>query len=78
MVQLQPSCVAVAVLGRCLFGKRTDVQDSHDRYANSETGYLLQRLRAHQGVIILESKMLPAGAEGGSMAGLSHVVQFPR
>jgi len=31
-----------------LFGKRTDVQDSHDRYANAATGYLLQRLQAHQ------------------------------
>lgn len=61
-----------------LFGRRTDVQDSHDRYADSDTAYLLQRLRTHQGVIILESKMMPAGAEGGSMAGLSHVVHFPR
>jgi hypothetical protein len=61
-----------------LFGKRTDVQDSHDRYANSDSGYLLERLQAHQGVVILESKVMPAGAEGGSMAGLSHVVQFPR
>lgn len=61
-----------------LFGKRTDVQDSHDRYANAETGYLLQRLQAHRGMVILESKVLPAGAEGRAMAGLSHVVQFPR
>jgi len=61
-----------------LFGKRTDVQDSHDRYADSDIDYLLQRLRARQGMTILESKVMPAGADGGLMVGLSHVVHFPR
>jgi SpoVK/Ycf46/Vps4 family AAA+-type ATPase len=36
-----------------LFGKRTDVKDSHDRYANLETSYLLQRIEAYAGLIIL-------------------------
>jgi SpoVK/Ycf46/Vps4 family AAA+-type ATPase len=36
-----------------LFGKRTDVQDSHDRYANVETSYLLQRLERYDGVVVL-------------------------
>lgn len=36
-----------------LFGKRSEVKDSHDRYANMETGYLLQRLEAYQGIWIL-------------------------
>jgi SpoVK/Ycf46/Vps4 family AAA+-type ATPase len=38
-----------------LFGKRTEVKDSHDRYANMETSYLLQRLEAYQGIWILTS-----------------------
>ena len=35
-----------------LFGKRTDVRDSHDRYANVEVSYLLQRLESFSGVAI--------------------------
>jgi DNA polymerase III delta prime subunit len=36
-----------------LFARRTQVSDSNDRYANLETGYLLQRLESHDGVVIL-------------------------
>jgi MoxR-like ATPase len=36
-----------------LFGKRTEVKDSHDRYANLEIGYLLQRMEDHDGVTVL-------------------------
>ena len=36
-----------------LFGKRTKVKDSHDRYANQEVSYLLQRLEDHSGIVIL-------------------------
>ena len=36
-----------------LFGKRSNVKDSHDRYANIETNYLLQRAREYQGIVIL-------------------------
>lgn len=36
-----------------LFGKRTDVKDAHDRYANQEVSYLLQRLEDHAGIVIL-------------------------
>ncbi len=36
-----------------LFGKRTDVKDAHDRYANLEVGYLLQWIEAYEGVAIL-------------------------
>lgn len=38
-----------------LFGKRTAVKDSHDRYANQEVSYLLQTLERHQGIVILTS-----------------------
>lgn len=36
-----------------IFGKRTEVSDSHDRYANLETAYLLTRLEAYEGMAIL-------------------------
>ncbi len=38
-----------------LFGKRTDVRDSHDKYANQEISYLLQRIEDYPGLIILSS-----------------------
>jgi DNA polymerase III delta prime subunit len=40
-----------------LFGKRTEVKDSHDRYANIEIGYLLQRMETYQGVAILTTNL---------------------
>jgi SpoVK/Ycf46/Vps4 family AAA+-type ATPase len=40
-----------------LFGKRTDVKDAHDRYANIEVDYLLQRIEAYDGLTILASNM---------------------
>ena len=63
-----------------LFGKRTEVQDAHDRYAGSEIDYLLQRLQAHNGMVILEGTAIPSGtdAAGSLMTGLRHVVHFPR
>jgi SpoVK/Ycf46/Vps4 family AAA+-type ATPase len=36
-----------------LFGKRTDVKDAHDRYSNPEVAYLLQRIEAHSGTVII-------------------------
>ena len=40
-----------------LFGKRGEVRDSHDRYANIEVGYLLQRMEAYQGLAILTTNL---------------------
>lgn len=40
-----------------LFGKRTGVRDAHDKYANQEVSYLLQRIEAHAGLVILASNM---------------------
>jgi hypothetical protein len=39
-----------------LLGKRTDVRDSRDRYANAETAYFLQRPESYQGLAILATK----------------------
>jgi hypothetical protein len=38
-----------------LFGKRTDIQDSNDRFANAQTNYLLQRMESYDGITILTS-----------------------
>ncbi|MGG6229313.1 ATP-binding protein [Tenacibaculum sp. SDUM215027] len=38
-----------------IFGKRTNVRDAHDKYANQEVSYLLQRIETHPGLIILAS-----------------------
>ena len=45
-----------------LFGKRTNVKDAHDRYANQEVSYLLQRIEDHVGVVLLASNM-PAAVD---------------
>ncbi|GKS56826.1 hypothetical protein YTPLAS18_03530 [Nitrospira sp.] len=36
-----------------LFGKRTEVRDTHDRYRNQEVAYLLQRIKSYSGLVIL-------------------------
>jgi SpoVK/Ycf46/Vps4 family AAA+-type ATPase len=40
-----------------LFGKRTEVKDSHDRYANLEMSYLLQKMESYEGAAILATNM---------------------
>ncbi|MCA9637274.1 MAG: ATP-binding protein [Myxococcales bacterium] len=40
-----------------LFGKRSSVQDAHDRYANIEVAYLLQRIESYPGVVIMASNL---------------------
>lgn len=40
-----------------IFGKRTTVRDAHDKYANQEVSYLLQRIESHAGLVILASNM---------------------
>ena len=40
-----------------LFGKRTQVSDAHDRYANIETSYLLQKMESYEGAVVLASNL---------------------
>jgi hypothetical protein len=44
--------------GDALFGKRTETRDAHDRYANVEISYLLQRMEQHEGVTVLATNRL--------------------
>jgi hypothetical protein len=59
-----------------LFGKRTEVRDSHDRYANMEIAYLLQRMEAYRGLAILTTN-LRANLDRAFTRRLRFVVQFP-
>ena len=43
-----------------IFGKRTEIKDSHDRYANLEISFLLQRMESYDGLAILSTNMLNA------------------
>lgn len=59
-----------------LFGKRSEVRDSHDRYANVEISYLLQRVEAYRGLAILTTNMKSA-VDSAFLRRLRFVVQFP-
>ena len=59
-----------------LFGKRSDVKDSHDRYANVDVSYLLQRIEAFDGVAILTSN-LRSNIDEAFLRRLHFVVEFP-
>ena len=59
-----------------LFGKRTEVKDSHDRYANVEVSYLLQRMEAYHGLAILTTN-LRAHIDDAFLRRLRFVVDFP-
>jgi len=59
-----------------LFGKRSDVKDSHDRYANVEVSYLLQRMEAYRGLAILTTNMKGA-IDPAFMRRIRFVVHFP-
>ena len=60
-----------------LFGKRSDVRDSHDRYANVEASYLLQRIEALDGLAILTTNTRQ-NIDEGFVRRLRFVVEFRR
>jgi hypothetical protein len=59
-----------------LFGKRSEVKDSHDRYANIEVNYLLQRMESYRGVAVLATNMRSA-LDQAFLRRLRFVVTFP-
>lgn len=59
-----------------LFGKRTEVKDSHDRYANIEINYLLQRIEAYRGLVILATNRRSA-LDSAFLRRLRFVIEFP-
>jgi ATPase family protein associated with various cellular activities (AAA)/winged helix domain-containing protein len=58
-----------------LFGRRTEVKDSHDRYANIEVNYLLQRMESYRGLAILATNMRTA-LDQAFLRRLRFIVQF--
>ena len=59
-----------------IFGKRSEVKDSHDRYANIEIAYLLQRLEEHDGVVILATN-LSRNLDAAFLRRIPFVIEFP-
>jgi len=59
-----------------LFGKRSEVKDSHDRYANVEVGYLLQRMESYAGLAILTTN-LKSALDTAFMRRIRFIVEFP-
>lgn len=59
-----------------LFGKRSEVRDAHDRYANIETAYLLQQIEEYTGIVILATN-LKMNLDEAFMRRMHFVVDFP-
>lgn len=60
-----------------LFGKRTSVRDAHDRYANQEVSYLLQRIESFDGLVILASN-LRNNIDEAFLRRFQSVIHFPK
>ena len=59
-----------------LFGKRSEVRDSHDRYANIEIGYLLQKMEEYEGVVILATNFRK-NMDDAFVRRLHFAIEFP-
>jgi AAA+ superfamily predicted ATPase len=59
-----------------LFGKRTSVRDAHDKYANQEVSYLLQRVETYNGLVILASNF-KSNIDDAFMRRFQSVIHFP-
>src|SRR5262245_36351405 len=60
-----------------LLGKRSEVKDAHDRYANIEVAYLLQRMEAYEGLAILTTN-LRQNPDAAFLRRLRFIIDFPR
>ena len=59
-----------------LFGKRTNVRDAHDKYANQEVSYLLQRIENYDGLVILSSNM-KSNIDDAFIRRFQSIIHFP-
>jgi AAA+ superfamily predicted ATPase len=59
-----------------LFGKRSEVQNAHDRYANIEVGYLLQKMEEYEGIAILTTNMR-SSLDDAFVRRLQFIIDFP-
>lgn len=70
------NCVLFFDEADALFGKRSEVKEAHDRFANIEIAYLLQRLESHVGVVILATN-LSANIDDAFSRRMDFAVEFP-
>jgi hypothetical protein len=59
-----------------LFGKRTEIRDAHDKYANQEVAYLLQRIESHSGLVILATNQR-GNVDDAFLRRFQAVIHFP-
>lgn len=72
----QAECVLLFDEADSLFGKRTDIRDSNDRFANQQTNYLLQRIEAFDGIALLTSNSR-ARFDAAFSRRLDAILEFP-
>ncbi|MEP7305164.1 MAG: AAA family ATPase [Acidobacteriota bacterium] len=70
------NCVLFFDEADALFGKRTEVKDAHDRYANIEVNYLLSEMDRSEGIIIVSTN-LKGNLDPAFIRRFSHVVEYP-
>jgi AAA+ superfamily predicted ATPase len=70
------NCVLFFDEADALFGKRTEVKDAHDRYANIEINYLLMEMDRYEGVIIVSTNM-KGNFDQAFTRRFSHIVEYP-
>jgi AAA+ superfamily predicted ATPase len=62
--------------GDALFGKRTQIKDAHDRYANQEVSYLLQRVENYPGLVVLSTNM-KGNIDEAFIRRFQSIIRFP-
>jgi hypothetical protein len=70
-------CVLFFDEADAIFGKRGEQRDSHDKYANMQTSYLLQRLEEHDGIVILASNYA-GNMDTAFMRRIQNIVEFSK
>lgn len=60
-----------------LLGKRSEVKDAHDRYANLEVAYLLQKMEEHDGIVVLASN-LPKNLDSAFARRMHYTIEFAK
>lgn len=71
------NCILFFDEADALFGKRSEVKDAHDRYANIEVAYLLQKMEDHDGVVILCTN-IPKNLDQAFSRRMHYALDFPR
>jgi ATP-dependent 26S proteasome regulatory subunit len=70
------NCILLFDEADALFGKRSEVKDAHDRYANIEINYLLQRMEEYEGIVVLTTNMAK-NLDPAFMRRIQHTIEFP-